>query len=274
MELMKMPHDAGLQSGFITWRKGTIMSQQLKDKIAIVTGGGTGIGKAIAVRYAKEGAQVVITGRREAKLQEVAAEQEGISYVAADLTKTEDVTKVVDFVKEKFGRLDVLVNNAGWCPVQSIKDLTLNDYDVAFSLDVRAVVDITIQALPLLLESKGTIINMSTNGVQHRALNLSMYIGAKSAVENFTRCWALDLVDDGVRVNAIAPGAIRTDIWNVTNLPEKEAREHEARTTANIPMKRFGTPDEIANAALFLASDESSYIDGAVIGVDGGISAL
>lgn len=251
------------------------MSERLDNKVAIVTGGGTGIGKAIALRYAQEGAKVVITGRRESKLQEVAAENSNIHYVAADLTKTEDVTKVIDYVKDNFaGQLDILVNNAGWCPVQSVKDLTLKDYDSAFSLDVRAVVDITIQALPLILKTKGTIINMSTNGVQHRALNLSMYIGAKSAVENFTRCWALDLVDDGVRVNAIAPGAIRTDIWNVTNLPEKEAREHEARTTANIPMKRFGTPDEIADAALFLASEESSYIDGAVIGVDGGISAL
>lgn len=251
------------------------MSERLDNKIAIVTGGGTGIGKAIALRYAKEGAKVVITGRRESKLQEVAAENSNIHYVAADLTKTEDVTKVIDYVKANFaGQLDILVNNAGWCPVQSVKDLTLKDYDSAFSLDVRAVVDITIQALPLLLKTKGNIINMSTNGVQHRAVNLSMYIGAKSAVENFTRCWALDLVDDGVRVNAIAPGAIRTDIWNVTNLPEKEAREHEKRTTANIPMKRFGTPDEIADAALFLASEESSYIDGAVIGVDGGISAL
>lgn len=251
------------------------MSDKLEGKVAVVTGGGTGIGRAIALRFASEGAKVVITGRRDTKLKEVAAENGNISYVAADLTKTEDVTKVIDYVKEAFaGQLDVLVNNAGWCPVQSIKDVTLQDYDTAFSLDVRAVVDVTIQALPLLLKSKGNIINMSTNGVMHRAVNLSLYIGAKSAVENFTRCWALDLVDDGVRVNAIAPGAIRTDIWNVTNLPEKEAREHEARTTANIPMKRFGTPDEVANAALFLASDEGSYVDGAVIGVDGGISAL
>ena len=101
-----------------------------------------------------------------------------------------------------------------------------------------------------------------------------MYIEAKSAVENFTRCWALDLVDDGIRVNAIAPGAIRTDIWNVTNLSPEEERAHEERTTSNIPMKRFGTGDEIANAALFLASDEASYITGTVIAVDGGGGAL
>jgi NAD(P)-dependent dehydrogenase (short-subunit alcohol dehydrogenase family) len=247
----------------------------LENKVAVVTGGGTGIGRATAIRFAKEGAKVVIVGRRESKLQEVASENENISYVAADLTRTEDVTKVIEFVKEKFdGKLDVLVNNAGWCPVQSIKDVTLADYDTAFSLDVRSLVDMTIQALPLLIKAKGNMINLSTIGVTHRAPNLSMYIGAKSAVENFTRCWALDLVDDGIRVNAIAPGAIRTDIWNVTNLPPEEERAHEARTTANIPMKRFGTADEIANAALFLASDEASYITGAVIAVDGGGGAL
>lgn len=251
------------------------MAGKLEGKVAIVTGGGTGIGKASALRFAAEGAKVIIVGRRAAKLEEVAVQSENISYVAGDLTATEDVTKVIDKVKEDFGgQLDILMNNAGWCPVQSIKDITLADYDTAFSLDVRSLVDMTIQALPLIIASKGTIINMSTIGVTHRGLNLSMYIGAKSAVENFTRCWALDLVDDGVRVNAIAPGAIRTDIWNVTNLSEEEERAHEARTTANIPMKRFGTADEIANAALFLASDEASYITGAVIAVDGGGTAL
>ena len=126
----------------------------------------------------------------------------------------------------------------------------------------------------MLIASKGNMINLSTIGVTHRAQNLSMYIGAKSAVENFTRCWALDLAGDGVRVNAIAPGAIRTEIWTVTNLSEEEERAHEERTTANVPMKRFGTGDEIANTALFLASDEASYITGAVFGVDGGSSAL
>lgn len=251
------------------------MAGKLEGKVAVVTGGGTGIGKACALRFADEGAQVVIVGRRAEKLQEVSDEHQGISFVAADLMKTEDVAKVVAKLNADFGgRLDVLVNNAGWCPVQSIKDVTLADYDAAFSLDVRSLVDMTIQALPLLIASKGNMINLSTLGVTHRAPNLSMYIGAKSAVENFTRCWALDLVGDGVRVNAIAPGAIRTDIWNVTNLSEEEERAHEERTTANIPMERFGTADEIASAALFLASDEASYITGSVFQVDGGGGAL
>lgn len=251
------------------------MADKLESKVAVVTGGGSGIGKATAIRFAEEGAKVIIVGRREEKLQEVAAENGNISYVAADLTKTEDVTKVINAVKERFDEhLDILVNNAGWCPVQSIKEVTLVDYDTAFSLDVRSLVDMTIQALPLLIRSKGNIINMSTIGVTHRNYNLSMYIGAKSAVENFTRCWALDLASDGVRVNAIAPGAIRTDIWNVTNLSEDAAKEHEARITGNIPMKRFGRPEEIASAALYLASDEASFITGSVMAVDGGDGAF
>lgn len=251
------------------------MNGKLENKTAVVTGGGSGIGKAIAERFASEGARVIIVGRREEKLQTVAAENGNISYVAGDLTKSETVSEVINAVKERFGgQLDILVNNAGWCPVQSIKEITLADYDKAFSLDVRSLVDMTIQALPLLLKSKGNIINLSTIGVTHRNYNLSMYIGAKSAVENFTRCWALDLASDGIRVNAIAPGPIRTDIWNVTNLDEEAAKEHEKRITGNNPMQRFGEPEEVANVALFLASEESSFITGTVIGVDGGDGAF
>ena len=156
------------------------MDGKLKDKVAIVTGGGSGIGRAIAERYADEGAKVLIVGRREAKLQEVAAENSRISYVAGDLTQSETVARVIEAVQERYdGQLDILVNNAGWCPVQSIKDITLADYDRAFSLDVRSLVDMTIQALPLLLKAKGNIINLSTIGVTHRNYNHSMYIGAK-----------------------------------------------------------------------------------------------
>ena len=246
------------------------MSSKLEGKVVLVTGGGTGIGKGIALRFAQEGAKVLIVGRREEKLKEVSAENANISYVTADLTNTSDVTNVVNTLKERYDdRLDILVNNAGWCPVQSIKDATLEDYDKAFSVDVRSVVDMTIQTLPMLIKSKGNILNMSSVGATHRTENLSMYIGAKAAIENFTRCWALDLADDHVRVNAIAPGPIRTDIWHVTNLPEKEEREHEQRITSQNPMKRFGTPEEIANTALFLVSSEVEFINGAIIAVDG-----
>lgn len=250
------------------------MSGRLEGKTAIVTGGGSGIGRAIAQRFAKEGARVLIAGRRQSKLEEVAASDGNIAYVVANLTKSEDVAKLVEEAKKRFGgKLDILVNNAGWCPVQSIKEITLADYDKAFSLDVRAVVDMTIQGLSMVIAAKGNIINLSTIGVTHRDTNLSMYIGAKSAVENFTRCWALDLANDGVRVNAIAPGAIRTEIWTVTNLDKEAERAHEERITSTIPTGCFGSPEEIANTALFLVSDEAPYINGAVIAVDGAAGA-
>ena len=151
--------------------------------------------------------------------------------------------------------------------------LTIADYDRAFNLDVRAVVELTIHALPLIRKSKGNIINLSSVGATHRAPNLSMYVGAKAAVENFTRVWALELAKDGVRVNAIAPGAIRTNIWNVTDLSPEAAKAHQEGIAAGIPFGRFGAPEEVANIAAFLASDQASYVSGAIYAVDGGQGA-
>ncbi len=196
-----------------------------------------------------------------------------ITYVAGDITKTEVIKKLVEYVKNKFGKLDILVNNAGWCPVQPLKELKIEDYDKAFNLDVRALVNITIEFLQLILKAKGNIINLSTVGATHRGPNLSMYLGAKAAVENFTRCWAMELAKDGVRVNAIAPGAIETNIWNVTDLSPEEAKKHKESMEKMIPCGRFGTPEEVANIALFLASKEASYVNGSIYNVDGGAGA-
>ena len=248
---------------------------KLDGKVAIVTGGGTGIGKAIAVRYAKEGANVIIVGRRESVLQETSKLDDKISYVAGDITDSNVIKNIINTVNEKFnGQLDILVNNAGWCPVQPITEMTIEDYDKAFSLDVRALVEMTIESLPLILKSKGNIINLSSVGATHRSANLSMYQGAKSAVENFTRVWALELADKDVRVNAISPGAIRTDIWNVPGLSEEESKKHEEGIANTIPCKRFGEAEDIANVALFLVSDEASYVTGSIYAVDGGMGAL
>ena len=248
---------------------------KLDEKVAIVTGGGSGIGRAIAVKYAIEGANVIIFDINEEGIKETEKLNEKITGFAGDLTKSEDIKKVIDMVNSKFnGQLDILVNNAGWCPVQLFKDITLADYDRAFNLDVRALVDMSIQSLPLILKSKGNIINLSTVGATHRAPNLSMYTGAKAAVENFTRCWALELAPDGVRVNAIAPGAIDTNIWNVTELSEEDSKKHREAIESTIPCGHFGKPEDIANAALYLASSDGNYVNGAVIAVDGGQGAV
>ena len=247
---------------------------RLDGKVAVITGGSSGIGKAIAVLYAKEGADVVIISRKEEALKEVCKlNEKKISYVVGDITKDESIKKLVDYVKKKFKKLDILVNNAGWCPVQPLKEIKISDYDKAFDLDVRALVNITIEFLPLILQAKGNIINLSTVGASHRAANLSMYLGAKGAVENFTRCRALELAKDGVRVNAIAPGAIETNIWNMTDLSLEDAKKHKKSMEQHIPCGRFGTPEEVANVALFLASNEASYVTGSIYNVDGGAGA-
>ena len=247
---------------------------RLDGKVALVTGGSSGIGKSIALLYAKEGADVVINSRKEEALKEVCKLNESkITYVVGDITQDEVVKKIAEYIKTKFGKLDILVNNAGWCPVQPLKEIKISDYDKAFNLDVRALVNVTIECLPLILKAKGNILNISTVGASHRGPNLSMYLGAKAAVENFTRCWALELVKDGVRVNCISPGAIETNIWNVTDLSEEEAKKHKESMEKVIPMGRFGTSEEVANVALFLVSNEASYVTGSIYAVDGGAGA-
>lgn len=248
---------------------------KLENKTSIVTGGSSGIGRAVAERFAKEGARVLIAGRKEDALRETAATSDKISYVVGDITKTGTIERIMQAVEERFnGQLDILVNNAGWCPVQPITEITIEDYDRAFSLDVRALVELTVHALPKIRAAKGCILNLSSVGATHRAPNLSMYVGAKAAVENFTRVWALELAADGVRVNAIAPGAIRTNIWNSTDLSPEDAKKHEEGIAAGIPFGRFGAPEEVANVAAFLVSDEASYVSGAVYAVDGAQGAV
>lgn len=244
--------------------------KKLENKVALVTGGGKGIGLGIAKKFAENGASVLIVGRHENTLKEACKENHGLSYLVADITNSEDIKKIIDYIKEKYGRLDILVNNAGWCPVKPITQITLEDYNAAFDLDVKALVDMTIQSLPLLKENGGNIINMSSVGATHVAANLSMYTGAKAAVENFTRVWAIELAPYNIRVNAIAPGAINTDIWKVPGLSEEESKKHMEKTTQNIPLKRIGTPEDIGSCALFLVSDEASYVTGSIYAVDGG----
>ena len=247
---------------------------KLDGKVAVVTGGSAGIGKSIALLYAKEGADVVIISRKEEDLKEVCKlNEKKITYVVGDLTQDEVVKKLADYVKTKFGKLDILVNNAGWAPYQPLKEMKISDYDKAFNIDVRALVNVTIECLPLILKAKGNILNMSSVGATHRNKNISMYLGAKAAVENFTRCWALELAKDGVRVNAIAPGAIETNLWYYTNLSKENAEVYKEKTIKLIPFRRFGTPEEVANVALFLVSDEASYVTRSIYNVDGGFGA-
>lgn len=248
---------------------------RLDGKVAVVTGGSSGIGKGIALLYAEEGADVVIVSRSEENLKEVCKLNENkITYVAGDITKEETVKNIVEYVTKKFGKLDILVNNAGCSTIKPITQIKMEDYDKVFNLDVRALFHLTIEFLPFIIKSKGNIINISSIASSHRAPNLSLYCGSKGAVDNFTRCWALELAKDGVRVNGIAPGAVETNIFNVMGLPPEHVQKFKDEAKSHIPCGRIGLPEDIAKVALFLVSDESYYINGAIIPVDGATGAI
>jgi NAD(P)-dependent dehydrogenase (short-subunit alcohol dehydrogenase family) len=245
------------------------MAKELENQVALVTGGGSGLGRAMAEKFADNGAQVVILGRHEDALKEVAA-KDGISYVVADLTKDDDIKKVADYVNSHFDQLNILVNNAGWCPVEPLTEMTIADYDRAFNVDVRGVVALTIAVLPLIRKAKGNIINISSIATQHQGPGFSMYAGAKAAIENMSKSWANELAPEGVRVNIISPGAIDTGIWYKTDMDKENEDKNKQGAVSMTPLGHIGKPDDIANMALYLASDKGSFITGANYLVDGG----
>lgn len=244
--------------------------QTLNNQTALVSGAGSGIGQDIAVKLAQMGANVVITGRKEAPLKETAALHGNISYIVADVGKTEDVSRVLVEIKQKFNRLDIMVNNAGMAPVTPIAEQTLAEFDTVFNINVRAVVDLTTQALPLLKESKGSIVNIGSAVANQPLPNMSVYSASKAALKTLTFVWAKELAKDGIRVNNIAVGPIETPIYDKTELSAEEAQAHKDRVTSLVPLGRFGQPKDISAIVALLVSDEGSFITGADIAVDGG----
>lgn len=244
--------------------------QTLNNQTALVTGAGSGIGQDIAVKLAQMGANVVITGRKESPLKETAALHGNISYIVADVGKTEDVSRVLVEIKQKFNRLDIMVNNAGMAPVTPIAEQTLAEFDTVFNINVRAVVNLTTQALPLLKESKGNIVNIGSAVANQPLPNMSVYSASKAALKTLTFVWAKELAKDGIRVNNIAVGPIETPIYDKTELSAEEAQAHKDRVTSLVPLGRFGQPKDISAIVALLVSDEGSFITGADIAVDGG----
>jgi Dehydrogenases with different specificities (related to short-chain alcohol dehydrogenases) len=244
--------------------------QTLNNQTALVTGAGSGIGQDIAVKLAQMGANVVITGRKEAPLKETAALHGNISYIVADAGKTEDVSRILAEIKQKFNRLDIIVNNAGMAPVTPIAEQTLAEFDTVFNINVRAVVDLTTQALPLLKESKGSIVNIGSAVANQPLPNMSVYSASKAALKTLTFVWAKELAKDGIRVNNIAVGPIETPIYEKTELSAEEAQAHKDRVTSLVPLGRFGLPKDISAIVALLVSEEGSFITGADIAVDGG----
>lgn len=244
---------------------------RLAGKTAIVTGGSSGIGKAIAAAFVREGAQVVICGRDARKLEQAATEiGPQCLAVATDVSHAEDINRLVDQTVRKFKRLDILVNNAGVLLAGTAESLTDEQWEQTFNTNVRAVWQLSRAALPHLRNAgSGSIINIASVLSSLGARNRVAYAASKGAVMAMSRAMAMDHAEENIRINCICPGIVETEMVAAFNLDEKARQQ---RIAAH-PMGRFGQPADIAGLAVFLASDEASWITGAAFPADGGYSA-
>jgi NAD(P)-dependent dehydrogenase (short-subunit alcohol dehydrogenase family) len=242
------------------------MAKKLEGKVAVVTGGNSGIGLATARLFVAEGAHVFITGRRQAELEE-AVRQIGkhVTGVQGDVSNLADLDRLFATVKREKGRIDVLFANAGVAEVGPLRSISEEHFDTVFNINVKGVLFTVQKALPLFTDGGSIILNGSIAASKGAEAG-SVYSASKAAVRSFARCWTSDLKRRQIRVNVISPGAIETPILNKGGLTREQA---DAFVTL-VPLGRIGTADEVAKAAVFLASDDSSYITGIELFVDGG----
>ncbi|MDR6550223.1 SDR family oxidoreductase [Paenibacillus qinlingensis] len=244
----------------------------LQDKVVIITGGGGGIGLAAARLFAAKGAKVLITGRQIAPLEEIAASEPNMKAFVADVSDPESASKTVAAAIEHWGRLDIVVNNAGGGVIQPLADVSAKSINDIFAVNVMGPTLLAAAAIPHLEKTKGTIVNMSSTYGSKAAANLSLYASSKAAVEHLTRCWALELAPKGIRVNAIASGPVETDfLRDRMGLGEEQINEVKEHERKMIPLGRRGVPDDVASWVVHLADRDASWITGQIIGVDGGL---
>jgi NAD(P)-dependent dehydrogenase (short-subunit alcohol dehydrogenase family) len=251
------------------------MVRKLEGKVAVVTGGTSGIGLATARRFAAEGARVFVTGRRAAELEAaVAAIGPMATGIQADSARAEDLNRLYERVKAEAGRIDVLFANAGGGTMLPLGEITEAQYDDIFGRNVKAVVFTVQKALPLLVDGASVILTGSTAGSVGTAA-FSLYSASKAAVRNLARSWTLDLKTRGIRVNVISPGPVRTT--GLVELAGQDPAQQQGlldALAAQVPLGRVGEAEEIASAVLFLASAESSFVAGAELFADGGLAQV
>jgi NAD(P)-dependent dehydrogenase (short-subunit alcohol dehydrogenase family) len=244
-----------------------------KDKVALVTGAGSGIGRAVALALAAQGARVVITGRRSEPLERVATAQANMVGLVADVAEPKHAANSVAKAVETWGRLDILVNNAGAGALAPLADVTANQIKEIFAVNVVGPSLLAREALPYLSKTAGTIVNVSSTFGHKPGADLSHYAASKAALEHLTRCWALELASQGIRVNAVAAGPTESGaLTGMMGLSPEQAALVEEAEREQIPLKRRGIPDDVARWIVHLSDPVSNWITGQVITVDGGLS--
>jgi NAD(P)-dependent dehydrogenase (short-subunit alcohol dehydrogenase family) len=244
------------------------MSGRLEGKVAVVTGGNSGIGLATAKRFVAEGAYVFITGRRQAELDAAVKEiGSNVTGVQGDVANLADLDRLYAAVKAKKGRVDIVFANAGTAGLAPLGEITEEEFDRIFDTNVKGMLFTVQKALPLIPDGASIILNASIVASTGNPA-FSVYSATKAAVRSFARTWILDLKERKIRVNAISPGPIETP--GLAGL----AQELKAALLASVPLGRMGTPDEIAKAAVFLGSEESSFVTGTELFVDGGAAQI
>jgi NAD(P)-dependent dehydrogenase (short-subunit alcohol dehydrogenase family) len=246
---------------------------KLNNKVAIITGGNSGIGLATAKLFLQEGAKVAIVGRNRQGLDEAIQNLGDAIALQGDVANLTDLERVFNTIQEKFGRIDVLFLNAGVAPFASLEATDETLFDRTMNVNVKGVFFAIQKALPLLSQGASVVINSSVANVAGIP-NTSVYSASKAAVRSLARTLSAELVGRGIRVNTVSPGPIQTPILGKTGLPQEAAEGMGTALIDMVPMKRLGQPEEIAKAVLFLASDDSSYVLGADFAVDGGQTQL
>ena len=247
---------------------------KLGGRIALVTGGNCGIGFATAKQFVREGAYVFITGRRKAEL-DVAAKEIGrnVTGVQGDVSNLADLDRLFDQIKQEKGKLDIVFANAGVARYAALGAISEEFFDSIFDTNVKGVLFTVQKALPLLPDGASIILNASIVGSKGLATN-SVYSATKAAVRSFARTWTTDLKERRIRVNAVSPGSIDTPASRDLLASSEVGEKRKKMIAESVPLGRFGTPDETAKAVVFLASDDSSYVTGTELFVDGGFAQV
>jgi NAD(P)-dependent dehydrogenase (short-subunit alcohol dehydrogenase family) len=251
---------------------------KLEGKVAVITGGTSGIGLATAQRFASEGVYVFIIGRRQSELdaavKQISKNNNNVTGVQGDVSNLADLDRLYATVKEQKGHIDILFANAGVGELVPLGEITEAHFDKTFGINVKGLLFTVQKALPLFQDGGGSIILNASIASSKGAEALSVYSATKAAIRSFARTWTVELKHRKIRVNAISPGPIDTPGFNGLALSEEQIEQFKTSIVSTVPMGRMGSPDEVAKAVSFLASDDSSYVTGIELFVDGGMAQI